>query len=629
MWRRWWWLPCAAIAIGAALTALVAREVGRRDQLARRAALDDARPRVGFAVRDRIRLPAEALHTVGAFLAHAPTVERATFDAVAADVLARLPPVYALEWAPMVTADQRAAVEAQAGRDLRPDWRVREPGPDGLVTATVRARYLPILFSYPTNDAWGFDVLSRPESQRTSATACQRGETTASPRYRLIEDAEDRASIIIYQPVWRGGQIPTTARCESMHGLAVLIFRVSDVLAEVVVRAERDRLDVVVDDVTTAGAAERLFESRPGAAARAARVDHVDTPLPLYGRTWRVRLASTAPAASRVPAIAIGAALTAIATGLLVVIAWLFTHRRRLTAMSRLGQYQVERELGRGAMGVVYRARHRLLGRPAALKLLAPDLVDAASRARFEREVRLAAQLQHPGIVTVYDFGVTAEGLFFYAMELLDGITVRDLIQDAAEVPVARSIHIVRQVAAALSEAHRNRIVHRDLAPANLMITVRADTYDVVKVLDFGLVKRIRAVASDDVRDSAESDPGVVIGSPGFIAPEVLRGRDADERVDVYALGAVWYALLTGLTPFSGSTPAAIMRAQLRGAPVSLRKLRPTLPAAIEELIMDCMQPDPRLRVRSMADLLLRLDTLDVPAWTQDDARAWWAARRS
>jgi serine/threonine-protein kinase len=279
-------------------------------------------------------------------------------------------------------------------------------------------------------------------------------------------------------------------------------------------------------------------------------------------------------------------------------------------------------------MGVVYRAQHTLLRRPAALKLLAPDLVDAASRVRFEREVRLAAKLQHPSIVQVYDFGVTAEGLFFYAMELLDGMTVRDLIANHAPLPPARAADIVRQVAQALREAHGKRIIHRDLAPANLMVTVRGETYDVVKVLDFGLVKRIRTVAGEDDHRGPATAEGIVIGSPGFIAPEVLRGKEADERVDIYALGAVWYSLLAGRLPYSGSSAAATIQSQLRATPVALHKLVPELPAALIELVTECMQPDPRLRLRSMSELLQRLDALGLPPWTQEQARRWWKDHR-
>jgi serine/threonine-protein kinase len=231
-------------------------------------------------------------------------------------------------------------------------------------------------------------------------------------------------------------------------------------------------------------------------------------------------------------------------------------------------------------------------------------------------------------VVQVYDFGVTAQGLFFYAMELLDGVTLTDLI-GRGPMPLARSVGIVRQIAEALREAHGKRIVHRDLAPSNLMLTVRGETYDVVKVLDFGLVKRIRTVAGDEDHTESRTDMGTVTGTPGFIAPEVLRGKDADERVDIYALGAVWYALLAGRAPFSGTSPESIMKAQLRAAPVPLHKLEPEVPMTVVELITECMQADPRLRLRSMSEVLERLDALKLPGWTQEQAKRWWKEKRT
>lgn len=614
---------------GLVLTATTARFAHVRGRAQRDAQLADAGAQLAFAVRERVRLPAEALQTLGAVIAHAPTIDRATFESVAASVHRRAPPIYALEWAPLVAHDQRAALEAQARAEGRPAFAIVEPGPDGMAPAAMRDRYLPILYIYPENPAIGFDVLWRAEAAAVFFAACASGAATFSPRYRLIEDTDaDRASVILYEPVWRGGQVPADpeARCREVAGAAILIFRVQDMVGDAISHQRARWLDVALEDVSATPPA-LLYENRPGAAARATGGASRAVPLELYGRTWRLRVGWPAPPPWPWLTLLLGGALTALATAGTGGAVWYLTHHRRLRSMTKLGQYRVERELGRGAMGVVYQAEHTLLRRPAALKLLAPELSDAASRARFEREVRLAAKLQHPSIVQVYDFGVTAEGLFFYAMELLDGVTVRDLVADHGPVPPARAAALVRQIAEALREAHGKRIIHRDLAPANLMVTVRGETYDVVKVLDFGLVKRIRSL-DDEELTRPRSEAGVVIGSPGFIAPEVLRGREADERVDIYAVGAIWYLLLAGRAPFSGPTPTVVMQSQLRAAPAPLHKLIPDLPAGLAELVADAMQPDPRLRLRSMSELLLRLDALELPAWTQEQARRWWKDHR-
>jgi CHASE1-domain containing sensor protein/tRNA A-37 threonylcarbamoyl transferase component Bud32 len=614
--RRWWWIPLAVLSTGSVLTVTAARITTNRASAARRQVLERTAEQLGFAVTERVRLPAESVQTLGAFVAYGPPIDRATFESVAASIYERTPRLYALEWAPFVGQAQRADVETRARAEGRPGWRIAE-----------RPRYLPILHAYPDNPGVGFDVLSRPEAAAVFRQACSSGHAVFSPRYRLVEDAEDIASLILYEPVWHGGPPDDAdARCRDISGVAILIFRVGDMVGDAIAQGQRRGIDVVLEDITD-GKVEVLYESRPQGATRAAQEVHRDVPLALYGRAWRLRVGDATEPSLPLTPLAVGAGLSALATVLAGGLAWFLAHRRRLRAMTQLGQYRVECEIGRGAMGVVYRAQHLLLQRPAALKILAPDLIDAASRARFEREVRLAAKLQHPSVVQVYDFGVTAEGLFFYAMELLEGITVRDLVAEYGAVPAPRAAEIVRQVAQALREAHGKRIIHRDLAPANLMITVRGETYDVVKVLDFGLVKRIRPVG-DEERRHAHSESGIVIGSPGFIAPEVLRGGDADERVDIYALGVVWYTLLAGRAPFTGATATAVIQSQLRAAPAPLHKLAPDLPLPLVELVIDAMQPDPRLRLRSMSELLKRLDALALPAWSQDQARRWWKDHR-
>jgi CHASE1-domain containing sensor protein/tRNA A-37 threonylcarbamoyl transferase component Bud32 len=628
--RRWWWLPVAVAIAGIAITILAARIVRGRARAAQRNQLERTAAELGFAVTERVSVPAEALQTIGAVIGHTPSIDRAAFDAIARPVHARTPRIYAIEWAPLVTLGQRAELEARVQQE-EPGWQIREPGPSGLVPAAERSRYLPLLYVVPDNPVPGYDVLSRAEAAAVFDAACSTGQPVFSPRYRLVEDTEDIASVILYEPVWRDGRVPADprVRCHEVLGVGILIFRVKDMIGDAITRDQvTSTFDVTLDDITIEDSVEDLFETRAGAADRVAREPHTDVAVPLYGRRWRLRVGDPVGTEAPFVPLAVGGGITFLATALASVVAWVMSNRRRLRSMTRLGQYRVEREIGRGSMGVVYQAQHLLLQRPAALKLLAPDLVDAASRRRFEREVRLAAKLQHPSVVQVYDFGVTAEGLFFYAMELLDGITVRDLVANHGPMPPARAAEIVRQIAQALREAHGKRIIHRDLAPANLMLTVRGEQYDVVKVLDFGLVKRIRTLAGEGDHRGSLTDAGIIIGSPGFIAPEVLRGKEADERVDIYALGAVWYTLLAGRVPFSGPTPQATINAQLRASPVALHKLVPELPSALVELVNDLMQPDPKSRLRSMTEVLQRLDALGPPAWTQDQARHSWKTQR-
>ncbi len=625
--RRWWWMPVVAGAVGLTITLALLRAEHDRDERAAKLALERTTVKLAFVIEERIHLPAEALHTVAAFVAHAPSIDRTTFDAVAAAVARRTPRIYAIEWAPLIPDAERAALEAHARTQGYPTWEIREPSGDDMVPASRRAQYLPILYSYPDNPAGGFDVLSRGEAAEVFQQACSTGQAVFSPRYKLVEDREDLASLILYVPVWRGGRAPEdrSRRCEEVAGVAILIFRVTDMLAEAISSADLGDYNVALLDVT--GIPALLYENTPGAAEQISRGERRRQAIDMFGRSWQLRVGTLADPGYSPTVAAVGGGASLVGAVLVGLIAWVMTNRRRLKSLKRLGQYHVEGEIGRGSMGVVYRAHHVLLGRPAALKLLPAGLVDAASRAQFEREVRLAAKLQHPSIVAVYDFGVTTEGLFFYAMELLDGVTVRDLVEAQGALPPARAAALVKQIAEALREAHDKQIAHRDLAPANLMITMRGATCDIVKILDFGLVRRLRPIAGERDADDAPTDSGHIVGTPGFIAPEVLRGRPADERVDIYALGCVWYGLLSGRFPFVGATADGAIRAQLQGTPVPLRKLVPELPVPLVDLVADCMQADPRLRLRSMREVLQRLAALDLPVWSADDARRAWKDR--
>ncbi len=305
--------------------------------------------------------------------------------------------------------------------------------------------------------------------------------------------------------------------------------------------------------------------------------------------------------------------------------------RKGALGSRQVGPYILIQEIGRGANGMVYRARHALLRRPVAIKLLDPDLTTTDNAERFEHEVQITSQLTHPNTVAVYDYGRTPEGLFYYAMEYLSGIDLDQLVRRFGPQPDGRVIQILRQVCGSLAEAHRRNLIHRDIKPGNLMLTRRGDTCDVVKVLDFGLVKRHHAAASDET-DFGLDRGNAVEGTPHFISPEaVLRPETVDARSDLYSVGAVAYWLVTGNTLFDSEDVKTLLESQVRlsPTPVSRRAERPLSPE-LEELILRCLAKDPSQRPASARELAEALDAC-VPRqpWTSEDSEAWWAEHLS
>ncbi len=291
----------------------------------------------------------------------------------------------------------------------------------------------------------------------------------------------------------------------------------------------------------------------------------------------------------------------------------------------QLGAYRLEEELGRGGMGEVWRASHRLLARPAAIKLIAADqLGDDTEVAttvlrRFEQEAQATAQLCSPHTVDVYDFGVASDGAFYYVMELLDGLDLQHLVERHGALPAARVIHILRQACHSLGEAHQSGLIHRDVKPANIHVCRYGPDFDFVKVLDFGLVKE----RSDD--DPMLTRRDQLLGTPAFMAPEMVRGYRVDGRADLYGLGCVAYWLLTGALVFEAETVVA-MAARHAGDPPERPSARTELPipADLDDVILACLHKDPDARPADAAALSDRLAAVPVPAWSQHDARRWW-----
>ena len=295
--------------------------------------------------------------------------------------------------------------------------------------------------------------------------------------------------------------------------------------------------------------------------------------------------------------------------------------------VKQLGQYVLGELVGEGGMGAVYRAEHALLRRPTAVKVLSPERAGADSIARFEREVVLTARLTHPNTVAVYDYGRTRDGLFYYAMEFLDGLSLEELVKRFGPQTPARTIHILAQASAALTEAHALGLIHRDVKPANVLFCERGGAPDTVKLVDFGLVKSLEPEGGP-----ALTHANAITGTPLYLAPEAITDpTHVDHRVDLYGLGGVAYYLLTGRPPFEGTSTLEICGHHLHTpakAPSELARF--AVPPELDALVLACLAKKPEARPSSAEELH---DALVVCAktspWNAAEAREFWRAFRA
>jgi serine/threonine-protein kinase len=293
----------------------------------------------------------------------------------------------------------------------------------------------------------------------------------------------------------------------------------------------------------------------------------------------------------------------------------------RAEQVEKLGMYELEARIAQGGMGEVWRAKHQLLTRPAAIKLIKPNdgegpAVDALALRRFEREAQVTASLRSPHTVQLYDFGVTRSGSFYYVMELLEGTDLENLVREQGPLESRLVVHILEQALDSLSEAHSHGLVHRDIKPANLYLSERGLEKNFVVVLDFGLVK---AEATAGEANVSLTQAGRITGTPAYLAPEIATGRGkVDGRADLYALGCVAYYLLTGKLVFEGATAMQVALAHAVEAPIppSQRVGRP-IPRDLERIILQCLEKDPERRPHSARELLEMLQAID---WTAESS---------
>ncbi|QDU80579.1 Serine/threonine-protein kinase PknB [Polystyrenella longa] len=316
-------------------------------------------------------------------------------------------------------------------------------------------------------------------------------------------------------------------------------------------------------------------------------------------------------------------------TTLVIVVASHFVRRLQLSMekvvaeFQEMGQYQVLQKIGQGGMGAVYKAHHSMMRRPTAIKTLDPQKAGMEAIARFEQEVQLTCRLNHPNTIGIYDYGRTPNGIFYYAMEYIEGITLEDLVKRYGALPEGRVIYLMSQVCGSLSEAHSIGLIHRDVKPANIMIAHRGGQPDMVKVFDFGLVKNLKSKNQENLTQEQS-----ILGTPLYMAPEEIEGSDhLDQRVDVYSLGAVIYYLLTGRPPFTGKTITEIIMHQLHTLPdppseVSLNKISKEM----DDVVLACLDKNPEKRpetVKELVQVLRRSPAVD--AWGYNQAEKWWS----
>jgi serine/threonine-protein kinase len=308
----------------------------------------------------------------------------------------------------------------------------------------------------------------------------------------------------------------------------------------------------------------------------------------------------------------------------------IFGLRTEADKIKKLGQYTLEEKIGEGGMGIVYRASHAMLRRPTAIKLLPPEKAGEESIRRFEHEVQLTAQLSHPNTIAIFDYGRTPTGVFYYAMEYLDGLTLEDLVTKHGPQKPGRVIRILQQVSGALTEAHENGLIHRDIKPANIILCERGGVPDVAKVVDFGLVKSV--IFDDTDTTMMVTRQNVLIGTPQYMAPEAIRGEQfVDGRSDLYALGGVGVFLLTGAPVFPGESLVEVVAHHLHTAPTppSQRGID-QVPPDLEAVLMRCLEKEPAARFATARELAAAL----VPCgrsspWSIERATQFWSGCRN
>jgi CHASE1-domain containing sensor protein len=631
----------------AALSLGLGAYVFARAQAATHLAFTERAQFLQAAVTESLRLPQGDLAALSSFLESVSGTTRQQFRLLAEPMLKRNRLVYAFEWLPIVLEADRAAYEAEAASAGLAGYEFWEINGGQRRRAGHRDFYAPVHYMEPPSAlALGFNIAGDPVRWGTAERARDSGGISVSPPFQLVEDsgkADVLPVVAMYAPVYRGGDPGTDkARRAALSGFAMAIFRPAPLVAYAASTMDASGLGLVLRDPDAVQ--NPLLADRPARALTTRRRSGFDLEFPVdfADKRWSLSVFALPGAFLPPKRGAIGIASAGLVAALLgfATLTSLRTITRLRRQVEKVGPYRLIARLGHGAMGVVWEARHALLRRPTAVKLLAPGTGGERALARFEREVQLTAGLTHPSTIAIYDYGRTADGVFYYAMELLHGINLLQLVELEGPLPPARVVHLLRQACGALTEAHAAGLIHRDVKPANLMVCVYGGIPDFLKVLDFGLVKDLAtlegstlpeaaAAANAHVGDAALSQDGSLLGTPLYMAPEGMSDpMHVDARADVFALGAVGYFLLTGKSPFPGRTAIEVFRAERKGPPPPLSTVaRYPVPVALDETIGRCLSFSRDDRPGSAEALEGMLEKSTDAPWSREDARAWWRER--
>ncbi len=591
-------------------------------------------------LQSQFDLSFEYLLAIPPFFQASDEVSEAEFRHFVSDALRRHSSIYTIEFLPKVMAENRAAFEATTRR--QPGMRDFTIHAVDLAGNTIplpdRDAYFPVYYGEPfIKEMFGVDLASHPEQGPYVERARSADSPIATHPLSLIEDPADVLSVIALAPVRQLSSESAT----DCFGIAILILRVRPVV-EIALGASRlSEFQLRLVDPDAGEKRQLVYKNYPGEPLTRShsRWPEASRQIRFADQTWEFTVSPAfgsefAPGRSPYWILLSGFALSALAAYSLSAWFAIGGLRKQVDEALELGQYRLGKKLGEGGMGVVYEAEHRMLARPAAIKLIQFDPKEsntitspkqALRLSRFEKEAKATAGLESPHTISIYDFGKTPKGEFYYVMELLEGTDLSTLVKQFGPIPPARMIHLARQVCQSLGEAHQEGLIHRDIKPANIFNCRFALEYDFAKVLDFGLVKM-----SGNEPPLEVTQPGSLLGTPAFIAPEMLVGESVDGRADIYSLGCVMYWLLAGKGPFIGQSATAVMAQHLNRKPESLRSLLgDVIPPELDAIVLSCLEKKPNNRPQTAEQLeqLLAQCATKMP-WTQADAKQCWQFER-